>query len=52
MNEMEFKDFRDQGANLTGFSIVDYYNHNTIKLLTEILQIKKPINKIGVIPVC
>ena len=51
MNEFEFDEFKDQGANLTGFSIVDYYNHNTIKLLGEIFHVKKPLSKIEVIPV-
>lgn len=51
MNEMDFSEFKDQGSNITGFSMVDYYSHNTIKLLETILQSKQPINKIGIIPV-
>ncbi len=52
MNELNLDDFRYGGANITGFSIVDYYNHYTFHLLTDALQINEPINKINVIPVC
>ena len=49
--ELEINDFRLGGATIIGFSIVDYYNINTIKLLSDVLQSGEPLNRIGSIPV-
>ena len=51
VNELEINDFRHGGSNLIGFSIVDYYNVNSIKVLSEMLQTGEPLNKIPNIPV-
>jgi hypothetical protein len=51
INELEINDFRHGGANIIGFSIVDYYNINSIKVLSEMLQSSEPLNKIPNIPV-
>ncbi len=50
-NELELNNFDNGGANITGYSLVDYYNHNTLKLLNKVLDLKVPINKIKTIPV-
>lgn len=49
--ELDVNDFRHGGATIVGFSIVDYHNINSIKLLADTLQSSEPLNKIGNIPV-
>ena len=44
-------DFRHGGVTITGFSIVDYYSINTIKVLSDMVQNGEPLNKIANIPV-
>lgn len=51
MYELDVNDFRHGGTNIIGFSIVDYYNINSIKLLSDVLQTGEPLNKIANIPV-
>lgn len=51
MNELSLSDFVHGGVRLTGFSIVDYYNMNTIKMISEITETNNPLNKIPNIPV-
>jgi hypothetical protein len=49
--ELDLNDFRHGGVNIVGFSIMDYYNINSIKMLADILQTGEPLNKIATIPV-
>jgi hypothetical protein len=44
-------DFRHGGVNITGFSVVDYHDLNTIKILSDLTQSSEPLNKISNIPV-
>ena len=48
VNEIEIN---DASNSFIGFSVVDYHNINTIKLLSEILQTNKALNKVANIPV-
>lgn len=49
--ELDVNDFRHGGANIIGFSLVDYHNINSIKLLADIFHAGEPLNKIPPISV-
>lgn len=51
INELNLNDFIHGGLRITGFSLVDYYNINVIKMISEISETNNPINKIPNIPV-
>ena len=48
---MELNEFRYGGLNITGFSMVDYKNLNTLALLSDALQMNVPFSKIPQISV-
>lgn len=50
INELEVNDFRHGGADIVGFSIVDYYSVNTIKKVSELVQTGEPLNRIRPVP--
>jgi hypothetical protein len=45
------KEFIQTGIQITGSSVIDYHNIETIKLLSELLYIGEPLNNIQAIPV-
>ena len=47
---MDINDFRHGGADIIGFSLVDYHNINTFKILSEVIQNGEPLNKLPSIP--
>ena len=49
--ELNINDFRHGGATLFGFSFVDYHNVNSVKMVSDMLQSRDPINKLPIIPV-
>ena len=51
MNELDLSDFIHGGVKLTVFSIIDYYNMNIIKMISDITEATNPLNKIPNIPV-
>lgn len=44
-------DFRYGGVTITGFSIIDYYSINTIKIISDLIEKDKPLNEIDLVPV-
>ena len=48
---MNLDDFVHGGLRITGFSLIDLYNMNTFKMISEITETTNPINKIDAIPV-
>ena len=40
-------DFRHGGAHIIGFAAVDYYNVNTLRQLSEVLQTGEPLNRVA-----
>lgn len=48
--ELDINDFRHGGADIIGFSLVDYHNINTFKILSEVIQNGEPLNKLPSIP--
>ncbi len=50
VDELNLDEFRHGGVRITAFSIIDY-NINTIKLMSDLIQDGKPLNKIVSIPV-
>ena len=44
LNEIDLNEFRHGGLNITGFSMIDYRNPNTLSLLSDTLQINVPFN--------
>jgi hypothetical protein len=50
VNEINLNDFRYGGVVITGLSMIDYYSINTIKIVSDLIEKDKPLNKIGLIP--
>jgi hypothetical protein len=48
---LNLDDFVHGGLRITGFSLIDLYNMNTFKMISEITETTNPINKIETIPV-
>ncbi len=44
-------DFRHGGANIFGFSMIDYHNIKSLAFVSDILQTGEPLHKIGTISV-
>jgi hypothetical protein len=40
INELDLNGLKDEGFNLTGFSLIDYSNKKTTESLTKIFQLK------------
>ena len=51
INEIDASLFEMGGLNLTGFSMIDYRNLNTMATLSDILQINEPISQVPQISV-
>jgi hypothetical protein len=45
IHEIDLNNFKQSGLNITGFSIVDYKNLNTIALFSNALQLNVQFNK-------
>ncbi len=50
VNEINLNDFRYGGVVITGLSMIDYYSINTIKIVSDLIEKDKPLNRIGLIP--
>ncbi len=51
IHELELEHFVHGGAKLIGFSIIDYHNINTLRILSETIHTDGPLNKIPILPV-
>jgi hypothetical protein len=51
MYELKLNDFIHGGVKITGFSIVDYYNWNIMKMISDLTETSNPLNKVDNIPV-
>lgn len=51
INEINVNDFKYGGVTIFGFSTVDYYNLNTIKIISDLIEKDRALNEINVIPV-
>jgi hypothetical protein len=50
INEINVNEFKYGGVEIYGFSTIDYYNLNTIKIISDLIEKDKPFNEINVIP--
>ncbi len=50
VNEINLNDFKYGGVVITGLSMIDYYSINTIKIVSDLIEKDKPLNKISLIP--
>lgn len=46
IHEIDLQEFRQTGLNITGFSVIDYKNVNTMTLLSEALQVNIKPNQL------
>ena len=51
IHELNLNNFQHGGVRITGFSIIDYNNINTIKKISEMIQNEQPLNKLPYISV-